>query len=82
MIESDLLSIRTCKGYTDNWARKIFTTDSVLKTNPWTYKLKIQREKKIGSFFEKELFLSKLKMSYYPEPNSYIRDKVKVVLDL
>ena len=29
------------KGYTGNWSRKIFIIDSVLKTNPWTYKLKM-----------------------------------------
>ena len=28
------------------------------------------------------MLLSKLKISYYPEPNSHISDKVKVVLDL
>ena len=28
------------KGYTENWSREIFIIDSVLKTNPWTYKLK------------------------------------------
>ena len=34
------------KGYTANWSRKIFITDSVLKTNPWTYKIKhLYREK-------------------------------------
>ena len=34
------------KGYTENWSRKIFITDSVLKTNPWTYKIKyLYREK-------------------------------------
>ena len=27
------------KGYTGNWLREIFIVDSVLKTNPWTYKL-------------------------------------------
>ena len=27
------------KGYTENWSREIFI-DSVLKTNPWTYKIK------------------------------------------
>ena len=69
------------KGYTENWSREIFIIDSVLKTNPWTYKLKdLNREKMIGSFYEKELLLSILKMSYYPEPDSHIRDKVKVVL--
>ena len=33
-------------------------------------------------FYEKELLWSKLYMSYYPEPDSHIRDKIKVVLDL
>ena len=34
------------KGYTANWSRKIFITASVLKTNPWTYKIKyLYREK-------------------------------------
>ena len=35
--------------------------NSVLKTNPWTHKLKdLNREKIIGSFHEKELLLSVL----------------------
>ena len=29
------------KAYTENLSRKIYIIDSVLKTNPWTYKLKI-----------------------------------------
>ena len=29
------------KGYTKNWSREIFGIDSMLKTNPWTYKSKI-----------------------------------------
>ena len=28
------------KGYTENWSREIFIINSVLKTNPWTYKIK------------------------------------------
>ena len=28
------------KGYTENWSREILIIDSVLKTNPWTYKIK------------------------------------------
>ena len=49
------------KGYTENWSREIFIIDSVLKTNPWTYKIKdLNGEKIIGSFYEKELLLSKL----------------------
>ena len=71
------------KGYTENWSREIFIIDSVFKTYPWTYKIKdLNGEKIIGSFSEKELSWSILKMSYYPEPNIHIRDKIKVVLDL
>ena len=47
------------KGYTENWSRKIFIIDSILKTNPWSYKIKdLSRQKIIGSFCEKELLLS------------------------
>ena len=28
------------KGYTENWLREMFVFDSILKTSPWTYKLK------------------------------------------
>ena len=28
------------KDYTKNWSREIFAIDSVLKTSPWTYKIK------------------------------------------
>ena len=57
--------------------------DSVLKTNPWTYKIKdLNREKIIGSFYEKELLFSILQISYYPESDNHISDKFKVVLDL
>ena len=49
------------KFYTENWSREIFIIDSVLKTNPWTYKIKdLNREIIIGSFYEKELLWSKL----------------------
>ena len=48
------------KGYTENWSSEIFIINSVLKTNPWTYKIKdLNRTKITGSFYEKEL-LSKL----------------------
>ena len=47
------------KGYTENWSREIFIIESVLKTNPSTYKIKdLNREKIIGSFYEKELLWS------------------------
>ena len=36
--------------------REIFIIDSVLKTNPWTYKIKdLNGEKIIGRFYEEEL---------------------------
>ena len=42
------------KGYTENWSREIFIIHSVLKTNPWTYKIKdLNREKIIGGFMKK-----------------------------
>ena len=28
------------KSYTNNWSREIFVIDSVVKANPWTYKIK------------------------------------------
>ena len=50
------------KGYTENWSKEIFVIDSVLKTNHWTYKIEdlLNGEKIIGSFYGKELLLSKL----------------------
>ena len=49
------------KGYTENWSREIFIMDSMLKTNPWTYKIEdLNGEKIIGSFYQKDLLLSKL----------------------
>ena len=36
----------------------------------------------MGCFYKKELLLSKLEMSYYPEPDSHIKHKVEIVLDL
>ena len=49
------------KGYTKIWSRKIFIIDSVIKANPWTYKIKdLNGEKIMGSFYEKELLRSKL----------------------
>ena len=51
---------------------------SVLKTYPWTYKIKDLNGAKIkGSFCVKELLQSRLSMSYYLEQRSLIRDKVK-----
>ena len=49
------------RGHIENWSREIFIIDSVLKTYPWTYKIKdLNREKIMGSFHEKQLFLCKL----------------------
>ena len=42
------------KVYSEKWSREIFIIDSVLKTNPWTYKIiDLNREKIIGLFYEK-----------------------------
>ena len=42
------------KGYTENWSRVMFITNSVLKINPWTYTVKDLRGAKIiGSFMKK-----------------------------
>ena len=38
------------KGYTENWSREIFIIDSVLKTNPWTYKIKDLNRKNNSKF--------------------------------
>ena len=47
------------KGYIDNWSREIFIIDSVLKINPWTYKIKdLNEEKNNRKLLKKELFLS------------------------
>ena len=40
------------KFYPENWSRKLFIIDFVLKTNPWTYKIKdLNGEKIIGKFY-------------------------------
>ena len=49
------------KGYTESYSREIFVVDSLLKTNPWMYRIEKSNGKKIiGSFYEKDLLLSKL----------------------
>ena len=88
MIESELHSIKThfhCKGYNENWSRRIFVIESASKSNPWTYKIQdLNGEKVIGSFCEKkkndfEQIINELLLS---RVRSHIRDKVKVVIDL
>ena len=70
-------------GYTKNWPTEISIIDSVLKTNPSPYKIKdLNWEKMIGTFYGRELLLSILQISYYPEQDSHIKDKVKVGLEL
>ena len=46
MIESELLSTKIFLGYTYNWSREIFLIDSVMKTNPWTDKIKESNREK------------------------------------
>ena len=46
------------KSYTENQSQEILVIDSVLKTNPWTYKIKdLNGETIIRDFYEKELLL-------------------------
>ena len=47
------------KGYRENLSSKIFPNDSVLETNPCKVK-NLNREKILGSSYEKELLFSKL----------------------
>ena len=47
------------KGYSESWSKEIFIINSVLKTNPWTYKTKdLNGGKKMQSFYEKKLLWS------------------------
>ena len=49
------------KGYTESCSRQIFIIDSVLKTNPWTYKIKdLNGGKIIGSFYEKRTAIKQI----------------------
>ena len=56
---NDRVRITKCKNifskdYTENWSKEIFIIVSVLKTNPWPYKINyLNGEKIIGSFYEK-----------------------------
>ena len=46
-------------GYTENWSREIFVSNSMLKTNLWAYKIEdLNGEKTTLSFYEKQLLLS------------------------
>ena len=46
------------EGYAENWSREIFIFDSILKTIPWTYKIKDLNGEKIQErFYEKELLM-------------------------
>ena len=41
---------------TENWSREMFIINSILKTNPWTYRIKdLNGERIIGGFYEKKL---------------------------
>ena len=55
------------KGYTEKQPNQIFVIDSVVKTNPWVYKIKhLNGEKIIWSFYENELLFSRLSINCYP----------------
>ena len=41
------------KGYTEKWSKEIFAIGSLIKTNPWTYKVKdLNGEKLTGNLYE------------------------------
>ena len=47
------------KGYIENWSREIFNINSVLKSNPWAYKLNdLNKGKILRSFHEKKFLLT------------------------
>ena len=51
---SELLSTRIILVKVKNQSREIFANDSVLKLNPWTYKINnLNGEKIIGNFLKK-----------------------------
>ena len=56
----------------------------MVKTNPWTYEIKNlnRKDKKKITKKKKKLLLTKLPWNYYPSPDTHVRDKVRVVLDL
>ena len=68
----------------DMTQKKILATCSVLKTISWAYKIKdLDRKTMIQSFYGRKLFIGLIiNLSYNPERDSHIRDKVKVELDL
>ena len=74
MTEKTVINSKVLKSVSELLIIKIYLAKVTLKTDQVKYKL--------GSFYEKKLLLSKLYMIYYPEPDSHIRDKVKLVLDL
>ena len=45
------------KNYTENWSGEILIIDSVLKTNPWTYKIKHLIGEKIIENFHERIFV-------------------------
>ena len=80
MTESGLLSIRIflTKIILKNGLKKYLWLISVLKIIPWMCKIKnFNRKKIIGSFYEKELLLWELQMTYYPQPDSHLIIKLK-----
>ena len=64
---NDRVRITECKNifsksYTENWSREAFIIDSVLKANPWTYKIKdLNGEKIIRSFYDKKIVAKYIK---------------------
>ena len=66
------------KLYTKNLLKEIFVIDSVLKTNPWMYKLKdLNRETIIGSFYEKKCCWVRYKWDFIQNQTATLEIKSK-----
>ena len=53
------------KGYTRNWYEEVFVVSKIKNTIPWTYAISVLNGEPIaGSFYEKELQKTSLKIQY------------------
>ena len=69
----------------ENWSRKIFIIDSVLKANPWTYEIKdLNGKTLIETFYQEKLFVEYIinKLLSRTRQSIILEIMIKVVLDL
>ena len=46
------------KGYTEHWSKEIFLIDSVLKTNPWRYRVGQKKRTQISNLYISQTVIS------------------------